>query len=191
VIRTLGIVLLLAGGTACTSTNATSPSEAGASDTGTGDGTGGDARIPTTCASPGDCVYGVLPVCCVANACILHPPNDCTDANVQLIQASNYDQSCKTDSDCVAVAEGNGCYPGAFNCPYTAISMGAYAQYKSDIAKTQAALCYVASGCALLFGPCCIGGTCRYGSPCASPLPTGDAAADATEAGDAGDAGAE
>ncbi len=33
-------------------------------------------------------------------------PATCTDASAQTILASNFDQSCKTDSDCIAVAEG-------------------------------------------------------------------------------------
>jgi hypothetical protein len=112
-VRALAFVLLSSVVTACTSNNAASPSEAGTSDKGTGEagplhGAGGDGR-PTVCASPDDCKSFQHPVCCVANACVSNPPpnNLCADGNVQLIQASNYDQSCEKDSDCVAVAEGN------------------------------------------------------------------------------------
>jgi hypothetical protein len=65
----------------------------------------------------------------VQSTCVLNPPSDlCPDANAQLIQASNYDQTCALDSDCVAISEGSGCSAGDFNCPSAAIRKGAYAQ---------------------------------------------------------------
>jgi hypothetical protein len=56
-------------------------------------------------------------------------PTICTDADVQLIQASSYDQSCTTDSDCIAVGEGNACYPCAIACTSAAINRSAESQY--------------------------------------------------------------
>ena len=66
-------------------------------------------------------------------------PNACADASVRTIQASNYDQSCKVDTDCRLIGEGNACTPCAFNCPFSgAINAGALAQYTSDVANTPA-----------------------------------------------------
>ncbi len=101
----------------------------------------------------------------------------CTDANIQLIQASNYDQSCKTDSDCIAVGEGNACYPCVIECTNAAINVGAHARYLSDVAKTSAAsqtggFC----GCPAEFFPCCRGGTCSADFQCQNALPVPDAA---------------
>ncbi len=63
----------------------------------------------------------------------------CSDANVQEILASNYDQSCKTDTDCVAVSEGNACYPCTLACQTAAINVNALPQYRADVAKTTGA----------------------------------------------------
>lgn len=115
--------------------------------------------------------------CCTDNACLPNQPGYCTDANEQLVLASSYDQSCKTDADCLAVAEGNGCNVGAFDCPNAAINRGAYAQYQSDIAKTHAASCNIGifSGCVGTSDPCCQNGSCVQ---CSSAL---------AQAGDAGE----
>jgi hypothetical protein len=110
--------------------------------------------------------------CCTDGVCRLEPYDDCSDANAQLIQASNYDQSCAADTDCVAVAEGNFCYPGAGNCPNAAISKSANAQYQADTAKTRAASCPAPGGCVDESGPCCVGGKCQVGGQCASALLT-------------------
>ncbi len=55
------------------------------------------------------------------------------DANAQVVQASDYDQSCATDTDCVSVTEGNICHPSVSQCPNTAISQSAFAQYQADV----------------------------------------------------------
>ncbi len=104
----------------------------------------------------------------------------CTDANVQLIQASNYDQSCQADSDCIAVGEGNACYPCAIDCTSAAINKSAEAHYKEDVAKTPAGVAQTGTicGCPAEFYPCCRGGTCHADLQCQNPLPVTDAAAD-------------
>jgi hypothetical protein len=105
--------------------------------------------------------------CCTDNVCKLEMfDGDCTDASAQIILASNYDQSCTTDTDCVSVAEGNFCYPGATNCPSAAISTSANAQYQADVAKTRAASCYAPGNCGEESGPCCVGGKCQVGNEC-------------------------
>ena len=143
----------------------------------------GDA--PIACTAGYDCSSlffsepssGSSVPCCTDKVCRLEPYDDCTDATAQLIQASSYDQSCTTDRDCVAVAEGNFCYPGAGDCANAAINMSAYAQYQADVSKTRAASCFAPSGCGFEFGPCCVGGKCQMGSQCPGAVPT-DAGAD-------------
>jgi hypothetical protein len=134
---------------------------------------------PLACASRFDCSslsplfapssdQNLVP-CCVDNVCKLETyDGDCTDANGQIIQASNYDQSCTMDSDCVGVAEGNFCYPGATNCATATINKSANAQYQADVAKTRAASCYAPGNCGAEFGPCCVSGMCQVGSQCGS-----------------------
>jgi hypothetical protein len=106
----------------------------------------------------------------------------CTDANVQLIQSSSYDQSCKVDSDCVGVAEGNACYPCTVQCQAGgAINRNALAGYESDLSKTIGAREEATAppcGCAAMFYPCCRGGTCHADLECQNMGPEGDAAAD-------------
>ncbi len=132
---------------------------------------------PVACANRFDCsslshVFNPssdqnLVPCCMDNLCRLEMfDDDCTDASAQIIQASNYDQSRATDADCVFVAEGNFCYPGATNCANAAISKSAHAQYQADVAKTRAASCYAPGNCGAEFGPCCVSGMCQVGKQC-------------------------
>jgi hypothetical protein len=107
--------------------------------------------------------------------------------------ASSYDQSCQKDNDCVAIEEGNFCQPGANNgCSNAAINKSALAQYKTDLAKTTAGVCYGPTGCPAEFGPCCQNGVCSANLQCSNVV-AGDASAEAgsTSATDAGDASAD
>src|SRR5580692_5594444 len=139
---------------------------------------------PVACASRFDCssLYSLAPdqdlvPCCVDSVCNLETyDGDCTDASAQIILASDYDQSCMTDSDCIWVAEGNFCYPGLTNCGTATISKSANAQYQADVAKTRAASCYAPGNCGADFGPCCVSGMCQVGSQCGNLA--GDASAD-------------
>jgi len=100
--------------------------------------------------------------CCISGTCAYSAGTDilpCTDANAQLIQASDYDQSCKSASDCVLVAEGNFCQPAG--CPSAAINAGAYGQYQADVAKTNAAICGGVTSCLGIAGVCCQDGMCQ------------------------------
>jgi hypothetical protein len=150
----------------------------------------GDAAIinnVTVCSSAQDCnalsTASSSVYCCTDNACVADQPGDCTDANVQLIQASSYDQSCKTDTDCVPISEGNACdlLPC---CPNATISKTALAQYQSDLAKTRLASCSTGNlGCnCATYNFCCQGGSCQWG--CSSPLVAADAGSDASDAGE-------
>jgi len=146
---------------------------------------GQDAGAPVACTSVDDCQTaapsGSTVFCCLDKVCAYSggaPLIACGDADVQLIEASSYDQSCTMDSDCVAVPEGNFCYPGANNCPSAAINNGALARYKADIATTNAAVCGAASACGSFTGPCCRGGSCSLGVACASAADAGDLGAE-------------
>ena len=59
----------------------------------------------------------------------------CPNGNVcGTIKASDYDQTCATDTDCTTVFEGNLCAPTC-QCANAAINVGAAAQYEADFAK--------------------------------------------------------
>jgi len=145
-----------------------------------------DAPESGACASPQDCIdFSVGPAvsCCINKACIYGQAAidavPCTDADVQIILASNYDQSCQADSDCVAAAEGNFCIAGAGNCPSSAINKSAYSQFQADVAKTNASICRAVSSCGAEFGPCCRNGLCQMGTECSdSASPEAGARAD-------------
>jgi hypothetical protein len=139
------------------------------------------------CEGPPDCtahrVFGPQVYCCIDHVCIEGQAGEsqsCGDPDAQVIQASNYDQSCTTDSDCVAVGEGSFCYPGAGRCPSAAIRKSALSQYQADVSKTWAVACIAIGSCTNSVGPCCRAGTCRMNEGCvASPADTLPACADA------------
>ena len=108
-----------------------------------------------------------------------HDATSCRDANVQLIQASNYDQSCSADTDCVATAEGNACYPCVVVCRTGgAINRKALSSYENDVSRTSGAgeTSGVTCDCPAAFVPCCRGGTCHADPQCENPI--GDAGAE-------------
>lgn len=132
-----------------------------------------DAPESGSCVSPDDCLAllpGPAVACCIDETCIYGQAAidaiPCTDADVQLISASRYDQSCQLDTDCIAVAEGNFCIAGANNCASAAINKGAYSQYQADVAKTNAAICGAFTNCPAEFAPCCRQGQCQTGRNC-------------------------
>ena len=141
------------------------------------------------CESPQECtvhmVSGPQIYCCIDHVCIAGQGAEnealaCDDPDAQVVQASNYDQSCATDSDCVPVAEGSRCHPGGGGCPTAAIRTSALAQYQTDVSKSSANGCIAISSCGMYAGPCCHAGTCRMNQGCvASPADTLPACADA------------
>ena len=81
-----------------------------------------------------------------------------------VIHASDYDQSCGSDGDCLSVGEGNACdEPCAFECPMATINASSLAAYNADVGRTPAA--HVTSRCncpSMAGGPgCCLGGVCQ------------------------------
>jgi hypothetical protein len=88
---------------------------------------------------------------------------------MQLIEPSNYDQSCKVDSDCVNVSKGDACLPCIVSCPSGgAINRGDLPKYQSDISKTVGynELTGVVCHCPAIEIPCCRAGTCHADLEC-------------------------
>jgi hypothetical protein len=51
------------------------------------------------------------------------------------IRASDYDQTCKTDSDCVTEPEGDFCRNKCTNCAGAVINVNAQAKYEADVSS--------------------------------------------------------
>jgi|HubBroStandDraft_4_1064222.scaffolds.fasta_scaffold308429_1 hypothetical protein len=100
-----------------------------------------------------------------------------TGASGCFISASNYDQSCSVDSDCIGFIDGfeTSLGPGGLPvqsanycqaiciCGGDAINKNAVAQYEADVAKTplgSGALQPLCAGCPFSTPPCCQGGQC-------------------------------
>jgi hypothetical protein len=119
--------------------------------------------------------FGPQVYCCVDNACTSDIPDACADGSDRPIQASNYDQSCASDMDCVAIAEGNACMLVG-PCLSAAINKSAYPKYQEDIANPA---CYGLASCPAEFGPCCRHGSCQMNGACNSAADTLPVCADA------------
>jgi hypothetical protein len=116
------------------------------------------------------------PSCAIGDASTSADAGDCIDdATVKLIQASDYDQSCTVDTDCLLISVGNACVPCAFSCPSgAAINVSAQSKYRSDIANTPA-VC--PANCPNEPDPCCVGGKCQASTTGQCPAAdAGDAA---------------
>jgi hypothetical protein len=120
----LSIVALAAFG--CGARTLDTPSDHGAAGT-----PGGDAGDAASSTSAGDDAAASAP-----------PPGNpsCGDAGVRLIRASDYDQTCARDSDCVAISEGNACNPlsCAWTCARGAVNRHALARYQADVVSLHA-----------------------------------------------------
>ncbi len=179
----LAAATVLVGLAACSSVgsgqgDASAPADAGAGDTGLVVPTDAGAGEATTvaCSGPQDCPMhlGSQVYCCTGHTCGVDVPDACADGAEQPVQASNYDESCTTDMDCVAIGEGNACSLIS-PCANAAINKGALVRYQSDIAQTP---CFALAGCPAQFGPCCRHGSCQMNT-CYSAADTLPACADA------------
>lgn len=105
-----------------------------------------------------------VPAFCVDAA----PTQSCVAAD---IHASNYDQTCRSDNDCVLVVEGYACAACSVCAPSSAINLSAVSKYEADVAKIVAPA-MGGGGCAPCCGPillaCCQGGRCHADSSCSS-----------------------
>ena len=160
---------------------------------------GGQDTLGGVCAGPEDCIPRFGLSCCIDSGCVYGQSAidafSCPDGDVQLILASNYDQSCQTDSDCVAVAEGNFCNAQVPFSATATISKSAMAQYQADVARTVArtkmSICRGNFSGPFLTGPCCRNGMCQMDN-CPLFGIVGDVAMDAAaDASDAADAASE
>jgi hypothetical protein len=85
------------------------------------------------------------------------------------LKPSDYDQSCKLDSDCVSVPAGNVCLPCVRSCSTGTVGQQAATAYRAAIAKLVPAgepdvICH----CPALFNPCCIDNLCHSDPQCQS-----------------------
>jgi hypothetical protein len=83
----------------------------------------------------------------------------------EILSVSNYDTSCKQDSDCVAVFVGQ---YGCCRCPNAAIDASDEAQYQADVAAaaSQYGVCDVACpACPDAVVAACVAGKCGVTEP--------------------------
>jgi len=91
-----------------------------------------------------------------------------------IVLASDYDQSCTVDTDCVSVGQvpvcpALACYA---DCTMWTISKSAAAQYMTALSRASASVAGESCGCANYNPyPCCRGGTCT--TTCDSPTDAG------------------
>ena len=100
-------------------------------------------------------------LCCATN-----PEAKCS----VVIQASSYDQTCMSDSDCVKINVGNPCEECVFACEGSigAINVGAMAQYTADVGKTAARVagCGCPEETSYVIRACCRAGQCHADNEC-------------------------
>ena len=107
-------------------------------------------------------VQGGWPAPCVDAG----PRATCQDAD---ISASNYDQTCLADSDCVIVGEGPECSPCALAYgPFAAINRAAVQEFEADVNRILGGIFPVSCAPACTPSPavCCRGGSCHADSTC-------------------------
>jgi len=132
---------------------------------------GDAAAAPSACvAAGGQCGASACstlgPQSCgaVGGACCLDGVGAaCAAEGGKPIAASSYDQSCRVDSDCVAIGVGNACYPCEVLCPgAAAIGTASLAQYMSDIADSPAGKGNFVCDCPFVSDAsvCCSAGAC-------------------------------
>jgi hypothetical protein len=167
---------------------------------------------PTVCwAAGGQCVS--VDVFGNPECALLGPDNACYpeqngggsfccayDAGIcpwRTVEASDYNQACKVDADCVPIAEGDPCTLCGLRCVNAAINIGDLPDYSDAISRTAAYLSSQSPACdldcpyaSLYFGSCCIAGTCQFGSQCENPVQPTDGGAETGAGSDARDAGA-
>jgi hypothetical protein len=108
------------------------------------------------------------------------------DARPPPILATNYDQTCTADSDCIAEGFGDPCE--CLSCVNAAINQKSEPQYRADRARTPNVICFCA------FGPaaaCCVHGMCQLAYQCSNPIQPTDAGAETAGGSDASDADAD
>ena len=118
----------------------------------------GHARV-AECEFENSEACGPGAVCCLDMICA-------PDATAPIVQASDYDQDCAVDSDCVEIHVGNACSCD-FSCALSpaAINMSALPEYTADVAKLPRLSCGCPPPPPPLGGAapmaCCVGGQCQ------------------------------
>jgi hypothetical protein len=86
------------------------------------------------------------------------------------VLASDYDQSCTVDSDCVAVGEEPQCPASGCECPSAAVNKGVATQYQAALSRASTIRLPVSGcSCACESAALCRGGKCQA-SLCSPPL---------------------
>lgn len=142
--------------------------------------------MPTLSGASRSSLGAVLILCCVVWGCDQNAtqrgdgeagpprPNNLTATadgpSCSPVLASDYDQSCTLDSDCVAVGEEPQCPAAGCECPSAAVNKGVVMQYQAALARASA-IHVPRSGCscACESAPLCRGGRCQA-SLCSPPL---------------------
>ena len=109
------------------------------------------------------------------------------DAGCSSIVASNYNQTCTTNKDCVGVGTGDTCSaPCAFVCGIgDVINASDLPAYQADLARTGFSSAGIGCGCpGYSYGPCCVGGKCEFDAVCQTI--SGEAGAGGAASSDAG-----
>jgi hypothetical protein len=78
------------------------------------------------------------------------------------ISASDYDQSCEKDSDCIGIGEGDGC--GCL-CQNAAINVAHHATWLEDVKRTPGFSAMLVCNCPATSAPRCSHGTCVLRPP--------------------------
>jgi hypothetical protein len=93
-------------------------------------------------------------------------------SSCSIVLASNYDQSCSVDTDCVAVSQVSVCPGwGGYGCILWTINKNASAQYMTAISQAIADKPFNGGGsCPEETSPCCLQGRCNVSS-CPEPPP--------------------
>jgi hypothetical protein len=93
----------------------------------------------------------------------------CGDNGVLNVLAADFDQRCESDADCVAIGEGNACFPCAMSCTNAAINKADEANYQTAVAKAppHTGINITCGSCPRQPMSCCIQGRCHADSNCA------------------------
>ena len=111
-------------------------------------------------------------VTCQSGTCALEMPSFDAAPNHD-IEAKNYDRTCASVADCMAIMEGTaGCCGFGIACPNAAINVGAVETYASDVQR--ATMCDIQPPCLAPAGGMCSGRIACTTGVCA--LETADAA---------------
>lgn len=133
-------------------------------------------------AAGGKCVLGGYADCVTAGSqdcnpgmnpggsfcCLKDIASTCGNAGVLQIRASDYEQACSVDSDCVAISEGNACEACALGCTNAAINMSDESKYEDDVGAVPKRTVQISCDCPEQYPPCCVDGQCRADAQCES-----------------------